>query len=343
MRLAIADENQHQLHDELISAAGAAAAEMGIDGDRLSDPAREDEYDALLMLGSAHSYPSFQAAPHRARRICWYGENLPNTRATALERIARALPSARLLDVVHDTVGRLAGPKTRDRILRLREQAAVEREWGRNARELSRANAWFDELVVSSRNRVTGAALVGWQARQVPFGYHAEMFGQLVAASEGERDIDVLFLGRDVAARGRRARWLEDFKRRLGSEPRVVVVDGGLYGADRHSLVRRARVMVDIHRVPDNSTGLRYLIGTAAGVALVTETSSDEWLPRPDEHVVEVPRSSLVDAVRGLLADEPRRSRLVEAGQHLLRGELSMATCLARALRLDADNIAPSK
>ncbi|HYI22907.1 MAG TPA: hypothetical protein VEX62_09760 [Candidatus Limnocylindrales bacterium] len=343
MRLAIADENQHPLHDELISSVAAAATETGLDARRLSDPAREGEFDVLLMLGSAHAYPSFLAAPHRTRRICWYGENLPAFRASSVERIARALPSARLLDLVHDTVGRLAGPKTRDRILRLREQAAVEREWGRNARELSRAHAWFDELVVSSRNRVAGAALVGWQARQVAFGYHAAMFGPLVAASEGDRDIDVLFLGRDVAARGRRARWLDDFKRRLGPEPRVVVVDGGLYGAERHALVRRARVMVDIHRVPNNSTGLRYLIGAAAGVALVSETSSDDWLPRPHEHVVEVSRSSLVDAVRTLLGDETRRIRLVEASQNLLRGELSMAVSLERVLRAGADTISPSK
>ena len=343
MRLAIADENQHPLHDELIAAAGAAAAEMGIDGRRLGDPAREGEYDVLLMLGSAHSYPSFQAAPHRSRRICWYGENLPSTHATPIERITRALPSARLLDIAHDTIGKLASSKARDRILRLREQAAVEREWGRNARELRDAHAWFDELVVSSRNRVTGAALVGWDARQVPFGYHEAMFGPLVAAAGGARDIDVLFLGRDVAARGRRARWLEDFKRRLGSGPRVVVVDAGLYGAERHALVRRARVMVDIHRVPNNSTGLRYLIGTAAGAALIDEASSDDWLPRRDEHVVEVPRSLLAEATLALLADEPRRVRLVEASQHLLRGELSMAACLERVLAPDADNIATSK
>ncbi len=332
MRLAIADESQHPLHDELIEAALAGANERGIDAERLKDPRDEWRFDAVLLLGYPHYYPRFRGAPRSTRRISWYGENLPAAGATRAQALARSVPSARLLDVVHDSAGRLLGPRSRQRVLRLRESAAAERELGRNLAELRAAREWIDELVVVSRNRVLGASLAGWEARLVPFGYHAAMAGPLVPPGSPGRDIDVLLLGRDVSARGRRARGVAEFRRRLGERARLVVVEGGAQGPERHALIARARVVIDIHRIPGNSTGIRYVLVTAAGAALVNEQTFDEWLPDPERHVVEVSRERLADEVVGLLADEPRRRQLVDAGQELLRNELSMADCLARAV-----------
>lgn len=332
MRVAIADEHQHPLHEELIAAVVAGATEAGITIERLGNPAQESRFDVLLLLGHPHFYPSFVAARKGTRRICWYGENLPRNPPTAAQRVVRALPSARLLDLVHDTAGRVAGANARDRIMRWREDAAVERELGRNVRELRRARGALDELVVVSGNRRGGAALIGWTTRTVPFGYHRQMCGTLTPADSGTRDIDVLFLGRDVHARGRRARWLESFREQLGRGPNLVVVEGGVYGADRHALLARTRVVVDIHRVPFNSTGMRFLIATAGGAALVNEASEDDWLPRRDEHVIEVPRPQLAGAVTALLSDEPRRRVLVDASQELLRTELAMSSCVRRVI-----------
>ncbi len=336
MRLAIAHENQHPLHEELVSAALAAAAEIGVEAERLSDPRDEWRFDAVLLLGYPHYYPSLRRAPRATRRISWYGENLPSEGPTRSESMARLLPSARMLDVAHDTFGRLLGPRSRGRLLRMRESAAAQRELGRNMAELRAARAWIDELVVVSSNRVSGAHLAGWQPRRVPFGYHAVMAGPLVAPSSAGRDIDVLFLGRDVHARGRRARALADFRRRLGGRAEVTVVDGGAMGAERHALLARTKVIVDIHRLPGNSTGIRYVLATAGGAALVNEETFDEWLPNPHELVVEVARDRLADEVVDLLADEPRRRHLVEAGQELLRIDLSMARCLAQVIQPNA-------
>jgi len=335
LRLAIADEHQHPLHEEIVAAVAAAADEAGIHAERLTDPQREQEFDVLLLLGYPHFYPSFLDEPILARRMCWFGENLPHRPASVAERLARALPSARMLDVLHDTFGRISGRPARDTILAWREKAAVEREFGRNLAELRRAHEWVEELAVPSANRVAGARLAGWEARQVPFGYHAAMCGPLVPADAPGRDIDVLFLGRDVNARGRRARWLELFQRQIGDGVKVVVVDRGLYGAERHALLARTRIVVDIHRVPFNSTGMRFLLVTAGGAALVNEETFDVWLPRPEEHIVEAPREGLAAAVLSLLDDEDRRRRLVDASQNLLRTELSMGKCLTRVLGLE--------
>lgn len=340
LRLAIADEHQYPLHEELIAAVNAASNEAGMSSERLTDPAREAEFDVLLLLGYPGFYPTFLRSPKAARRICWYGENLPLWPASVAESILRALPSARMLDLAHDTVGRIAGRRAREGILRWREKAAAERELGRNLAGLSRAHDWFDELVVPSGNRVIGARLAGWPARHVPFGYHPQMCGPLAPPGSVGRDVDVLFLGRDVVARGQRARWLEQFKTQIGGRANVVVVDGGLYGAERHALLARTRIVVDIHRVPFNSTGLRFLLVTAGGAALVNEETFDDWLPRPEEHVVEAPRDELAGAVLSLLADEDRRRRLANASQELLRTELSMGACLERVLASMANKMA---
>ena len=332
LRIALADENQPELHEELIAAAHAAATESGFSCERLTDPSRERDFDVLLLMGYPEFYPSFLRSPKQTRRISWYGENLPTRSASPIEAIARAIPSARLLDLVHDTVGRVAGGAARNRLLRWREWAAVERELGRNVRGLRRAHGWIDELVVASPNRVIGARLCGWTATSTPFGYHPAFCGPIVPPETGGRDIDVLFLGRDINARGRRARWLADFRSALDDRYRLVIVDHGLYGEERHDLLARARVMVDIHRVPQNSTGLRFLLATTSGVAVVDERTGDEWLRHPEDCVVEVPTEGIAEAVRNLLDDEDRRRRLVNVGQGLLRTELAMVNCLASVL-----------
>lgn len=332
MRLALADEHQHPLHDELISAVEAACAENRVECERISDPRREREFDVLLLLGYPHYYPSFARATRAAHRVSWFGENLPISAPTAWQQGLRALPSARLLDLAHDSLGRVVGARARVRMLRWRARAAIEREWALNMSRLRVAHPWIDELVVTSPNRVAGAHLAGWDARWVPFGYHPAMAGPLVPPEQGRRDIDVLFLGRDIHARGRRARWLADFQATLGGGSSLVVVEGGLYGADRHALLSRTRVVLDVHRVPRNSPGVRYLLSTAAGAAMVTEESDDEWLSSPENQLVAAPLNALADAVRALLDDENRRRRLVLHGQTMLQTELSMARCVRKVV-----------
>ena len=332
IRLALADQAHHPpIHEEIARAVESAAAAADFACERLRDPGREGEFDVVLMLGHPQFYPAFLRQRGATRRLCWYGENLPPAAASPAQALLRRLPSARMLDVAHDIGGRATASRTRRWILAARERAAIEREWGRNVRRLRAARRWVDELVVTSSCRSNGARLAGWHARWVPFGYQAEVYGPLVPP-ETPRDIDVLFIGRDVFARGRRARWLAEFKRRSHSSFSLTVVDAGLYGSERQALLARTKVVLDINRVPGNPAGLRYVMATAGGAAMVSEASDDDWLPDGGASVVEAPVDELHAAVERLLEDEERRRELVNAGQRILGDELAMTTCLRRVV-----------
>ena len=51
----------------------------------------------------------------------------------------------------------------------------------------------------------------------------------------------------------------------------------GVWGHDREVLLRRTRVVLDVHRIPGNFVGLRLLLSLAAGAALVTEPMTDPY------------------------------------------------------------------
>lgn len=333
MRLGVADQQHNVLFGELLDAIEAAGARLGIELQRMSDPAREAEYDLLLMVGYPYLYPAFHEHARRTRRVLWFAEHLSGSPPGLTSRALRALPSARILDVAHDTVGRVTGSRARGTILRWRERAALERIWGANVTHLRRAHSVVDELVVTSRDVVHAARLAGWtSARHVPFGYHEAMAGALVPADSAGRDIDVLVLARDVDARIRRARVLRDFYAQLPDAVSVEVVDRGLYGADRHRLLARARVVLDIHRLPGNIGGIRFVLASAAGAAVVTEGSPDEPMAGSPAALVRAPTTDLADAVVALLRDEDRRRALVAAAQDQLSGEMSMEASLMRLI-----------
>jgi hypothetical protein len=74
------------------------------------------------------------------------------------------------------------------------------------------------------------------------------------------------------------------------------------------------------------------VLALATGSVVVTEPLVDPFPFVAGEHFVEAPLDGLLDAARGLIADEPTRRRIAEAGQALLTGELRMARCLSRAI-----------
>jgi hypothetical protein len=212
---------------------------------------------------------------------------------------------------------------------RWREHAATEREFGRNLADLRNVHGRITELVVTSTNRQLGARLAGWDARVVPFGYHESMCGPLVPPSVATRDVDVLVLGRDAEGGTRRARLMRELERR---SLRLQVADRGLYGAERHALLARTRVVLDLLRVPGNTSGIRYLLATARGCAVASEPTHDSWPAGAEAYVVQSSEEQLADVVSELLEDEPRRCAMVDEGQALLRDELSMAKAVMRVL-----------
>ena len=198
-----------------------------------------------------------------------------------------------------------------------------------NLDELARAAAVGATLVVTSRDRAETLASFDLAASVVPFGYHERHAGPLASPSTGPRDIPLLLLG-SRAGHTRRAGTL-DALRQSASATDLRVVEGA-WGGERARLLRRTRVVVDVHRIPGNFVGLRLLLSLAAGAAIVTEPMTDPWPFVPGVHHVEAPAADLLAVAADLAADEPRRRRLVDAGQALLRDELTMGASLLTVL-----------
>ena len=133
------------------------------------------------------------------------------------------------------------------------------------------------------------------------------------------------------ASHTRRARRVDELRRaEAGSGLRIVE---GVWGAERDALLRRTCVLVDVHRIPGNFIGLRLLLSLAAGAALVTEPMTDPWPFIPGVHYLEAPGPDLLQVASELAADPVRRSALVDAGQALLRDQLTMRASLEGVLR----------
>jgi hypothetical protein len=129
----------------------------------------------------------------------------------------------------------------------------------------------------------------------------------------------------------RRGRLFEDLLPALKALGPVAILDG-VWGPERDAILGRSRTVVDIHRVPGNFTGLRFLTAFAAGAVLVTEPLDDPYPFVAGRDHIEAPADRLVDEVAALLDDEPARRTMAAVAQERLRGELSMRAILERVL-----------
>jgi hypothetical protein len=186
-------------------------------------------------------------------------------------------------------------------------------------------------IVVTSCDRGASLAAAGIPASVVPFGYHPRHAGPLTPP-DSPRDIAVVVVGTGLhATRLRRGRILARLRPGLERLGQVVEIDGR-WGGERDAILRRARVVLDIQRVPGNFTGLRWLLASAAGTVYVVEPMDDPAPFRAGVDHVEAPTESLVDEVARLLSDEPRRRSIATESQVLLRGDLAMHRSLERVL-----------
>jgi hypothetical protein len=210
----------------------------------------------------------------------------------------------------------------------VRAVAYVEHERQVNLATALRSSHMVNLVVTTSRDR--GRALVarGIAARVVPFGYHPAFAGPLTAAVTS-RDLDVVTLGSGMGWASRRSTAVRRFVAGLGGRW-TTAIRSDVWGPERDALLRDSRAVLDVHRVPGNFIGLRLLLTLAAGAVLVTEPMDDPHPFVPGEHYISAPLASLPEELEAILRDEPRRRRIVEAGQALISGPLTMA----RSLRL---------
>ncbi|HUP83264.1 MAG TPA: hypothetical protein VM284_03640 [Candidatus Limnocylindria bacterium] len=326
-RLGVAHERCYGFLRELGEAVMAVAREQGSAARDIDSAEDEAEVDLVLAIGSVHLYPDLVARPHSARRVLWHTEPLPRMSTSTRSGIHRWLPTGRMLDL-----SRAARPALERNATwrRWREKAANVREPLTNVAQLKQHIAAFDRIVIDAQSRAVGAVEAGIAVDVVPFGYHPAYAGPIGSAAP--RDVDVVALA-NVSTIARRHRILAAVEEDLGgSNVRVARVSGHVYGADRRRALERARVSIDVHRIPGGYPLYNFILASAAGVAMVTEPL---FKPEPlvaGVHYVEAAETDLAAAVRALLADEPRRLRIVDAAQELLRTDLDLRRTLPLAL-----------
>lgn len=316
-----------RLTRELVEAAMAGAAELGLEARIIRPGDDQSGLGALLGIGYQGSFLPVFASPPRCRRIIWVGETLrPSSEMSrgVLSRVARsgALEYLRFpLRLLRDAP--LPGP-----LARARASGTIEWVRARNLRDMAALAGRVDRLVVTSRDRRAALAGHGLDAVAIPFGYAEVVAGPIAAPARPGRDLTIVTLARlHPRMVGRQSvvdAWQEE-------EPGLLILEN-VWGAERNALLRRSKVVLNVSRTPGDFIGLRIVLALAAGAVVVTEPLADPFPFVPGEHFIQAPVTELLDAARELIADERRRRRIAEAGQALLTQELPMARCLSRVL-----------
>ncbi|MES2209907.1 MAG: glycosyltransferase [Chloroflexota bacterium] len=328
--VAIAPGATDPLSSSLVRAIADTVRELGLDAPPVASRHEERLPDALISVGLPLLYHDSRDGSAATRQIAWFGEPLPRRP----DGVGRPAPFGRpVMAAALRRLGRpgrlVRGVPLPARLDGLRAAAYVERERQVNlAAALRRARA-VDLVVVTSRDRAAVLAGFGIAARVVPFGYHPTLAGPIVTDTDG-RDIPAVAFGSGLTWSSRRARGLQACAKHLG--PDRLVLAGATWGKERDGLLRRSRILLDVHRIPGNFIGLRILFAAAAGAVLVTEPLDDPHPFVPGRHFVEAPLDALAQAVDELLADEHRRQQIVEASQTFITGPLSMAASVRAVL-----------
>ncbi|HEY0443317.1 MAG TPA: glycosyltransferase [Candidatus Limnocylindrales bacterium] len=331
--LGMATGSESILSAELGAAAAAAATELGVNVRRVATVADARGVDVVLGIGYPVHYPALNDETVEGSRVAWLGEPLPPLDEPLADRVLRLVPMGRVLDASIAVAAFANRGRRPARLGRWREAAAYAYDRRYNVREHSRAFATGIKLVVTSADQAASLARRGIPARVLPFGYHRSIAGDPVSPSTGDRDIDLLVLG--TATTGvptRRARITRDTLAGLDAAVRVVVVEDGLWGATRTAMLRRARIVLNVHRVPGNYTGIRTMLAAAAGALIVSEPVA---APSPfvaGTHYVEADEANLATAVHEHLASQPRRVALAEACQALVLEQITMRASMERLL-----------
>jgi hypothetical protein len=316
----------------LIAAVRAAAEDSGYRTLAVNAGDGHERLDALIAVGLPQYYEAvLDEREPGTRAIAWFGEPLPRTASLdgSVSPAARRLVG-RTLGLVHRPLRPFRALPLPRPLAAVRAAAYIERERQENLDAARRSSGLVDLLVTTSHDRKTALDRHGVDARVVPFGYHERFAGPLVPASAG-RELDVVSIGSGMDWASRRSRGTEATVRALGTRLRVARPDRA-WGEQRHALLRTARVLLDVHRVPGNFVGLRLLLALAAGAVLVTEPLDDPRPFVPGVHYVEAPLSQLPAAIEAVLADEPLRRRIVDAGQTFVSTDLTMRRSLAAVL-----------
>ncbi len=330
LRLGLAAGAADPLTLSIIDAVAATWRDEDGEVRKVESAADEAGVDVLLAIGLPRYYTRLLAGPRTAFRISWAGEPLPRLRVDRAPGLLERLGGAGVLELVRSAARPIRGVRLPGPAGRWRASVIEERERAANLHEVIVCARHVDRVVTTSRDRAAVMAAHGVGARVVPWGHHPVFGGPMTSPASGPRDLPMVLLASQVRpARGRRSLILQRYRFDRAAD---LTIAQDRWGPDRDSFLRRARILVDVHRVQGNFIGLRILLATAAGVAVVTEPMTESYPFEPGRHFISAPADQLLAEARSLASDESRRRELVDNAQALCAGELTMARSLARVL-----------
>ena len=276
--------------------------------------------EVLWVLGNPSWFPDvfrrLELLPRAARPlvVIWQTEPLPPPRASGLRW---PLPTAREIARIL-----LSNPDATDVYTNLR-----------CLRRLTRRKL-VDLLVTSTKARQEFLAERGIPSSFEPHGYEPSCGHDLGL----ERDIDVLFLGApDVPRTRRQARRL----RRRGIDVLALGswTDPAYWGDNRNHLLNRARILLNLQRLPGLLSGARFILGMATRALVISEPVYQPAPFVPGKHYVSATVEEMPSVIRHYLAREDERREIVETAHGFVTKELTLERGVSRILELIAERL----
>lgn len=329
---------------------------------RDGDPAAL-ESDLLLLTGSARSFRRYPQLLERRRAgrpltALWLFEPLPaaalNEQAEKtglrlaqcdLNRLAPPYRSLARLVPFHNNMRDVARWRYAARFKKEARQSGVRDYEPLTPHELYNvmceyrwfterySKQWCDFVFASTLPRCRFLRSKGFPAHFVPMGYHRDWGRDLGLP----RDIDVLFLGRTdkTCRRGPLSAVRKDLAAR-GIE--MTVVNKGCFAEERTRLLNRARVVLDIPRLPWEMPLMRLLMSMSCG-ALVASAWTGDPAPFRAEHLVQAPAPRLAEAVAYYVEHEDARRAIVKAASELIAGQMTLQNALVAIMNAAFDQV----
>jgi hypothetical protein len=204
-------------------------------------------------------------------------------------------------------------------------------EWGRFMERYLTLKEYLDRGLIdfsftSSIAREKFFISRGMPVKFVPLGYHPQL-GRLLNL---RRDKDVLFLGR--INNTRRRVLIDKIARGLEKHSISFTIVDESYDETRTELLNRAKIILDIPRVPWETGGIRFLMAMSCG-ALVVSLNAKYTAPyEPDVHFVSCTEQNIIDSIRHYLSNPVKRQKIIDNAYELVTKNITATKMMAKVM-----------
>jgi hypothetical protein len=185
---------------------------------------------------------------------------------------------------------------------------------------------WCDFVFASTTPRCRLLNSIGIPARYVPVGYHKGYGEKLDIA----RDIDVLFIG--YVGKKSRLKTLNIIRKALTPKGiNITIAPLNCYDQERTKLLNRARIVLDIIRIPWEMPIMRLLMSMGCG-AMVVSNWTGEPTPFSNEHFVQAELDKIPETIEHYLKNEDERATVTDSAYRFVTEKLTLRNSILQIL-----------